>query len=172
MLQEVNVSQLVLIDETWAKTNMTRTYGRSESGTRLFQQIPNGRWQRTNVCSHCTTSFIAPLTIDGPISAELFLAWVKQHLAPPLKQCDIVVMDNLSSHKVNGVRAAVESVGAQLRYLRPEPNQIGVFNVQKITPNGAERTIDQLWKICGSAFDQYAEAECRSYFKHCGYRYT
>ncbi len=94
---------------------MTRTYGRSEIGTRVIQKVPNGRWQTTTfVGALRATGFIAPLTIDGPVNGELFLAWVEQHLVAHLKPGDIVVMDNLSSHKVKGVREAIENAGAEL----------------------------------------------------------
>ncbi|MBL8826068.1 MAG: IS630 family transposase [Planctomycetaceae bacterium] len=110
----------VFIDETWAKTCMTRTDGRSPIGTRLIEKVPSGRWQTTTFLGALRVDgFIAPLTVDGAINGELFLGWVKQHLVPALRPGDIVVMDNLSSHKVAGVREAIEGVGAELRYLPP-----------------------------------------------------
>lgn len=157
---------------------MTRTYGRSAIGTRLVQKIPNGRWQTTTFIGALrATGFIAPLTIDGPINGELFLAWVTQHLVPQLNQGDIVVMDNLSSHKVKGVREVIEATGAEARYLPPyspdlNPIELAFSKLKKLLRDGAERTIDKLWKLCGAALDEFTEAECRNYFKHCGYRYT
>jgi len=176
--QQIDPSRFIFIDETWAKTNMTRTYGRSAVGTRLIQKTPNGRWQTTTFLGALrATGFIAPLTIDGPINGQLFLAWVKQHLVPQLRRDDIVVMDNLSSHKISGVRDAIESVGAELRYLPPyspdlNPIELAFSKLKKLLRDGAKRTVDELWKLCGNILDQFTEAECRNYFKHCGYRYT
>ena len=116
----IDPAKAVFIDETWAKTNMTRTYGRSELGTRLVEKTPCGRWQTTTFLGALRAEgFVAPLTVEGGINGELFLAWVEQHLVPVLKIGDIVVMDNLSSHKVPGIRKAIEAAGAELRYLPP-----------------------------------------------------
>ena len=112
---QIDSDRLVFIDETWAKTNMTRTYGRSEIGARLLQKISHGRWQTTTfIGALSATGFVAPLTVDGPINGSIFLAWVQQHLKPVLYEDNIVVMDNLSSHKVRCVRESIESVGAEL----------------------------------------------------------
>jgi transposase len=157
---------------------MTRRYGRSPVGTRLVEKTPCGRWQTTTFLGALRCDgFIAPLTIDGTINGRLFLAWVEQHLAPALRPGDIVVMDNLSSHKVTGVREAIERVGAELRYLPPyspdlNPIELAFSKLKKLLREGAARTIDKLWQVCGSALDAFQEPECRGYFKHCGYRYT
>jgi transposase len=175
---EIDPEKFVFIHETWAKTNMTRTYGRSRLGTRLLQKVPFGRWQTTTFLGALRVSgFIAPLTIDGPITGPMFRSWVEQHLAPVLQPGDIVVMDNLSSHKVTGVREAIEAVGAELRYLPPyspdlNPIELAFSKLKKLLRDGAERTVDKLWELCGSILDQFTEMECRNYFKHCGYRHT
>ncbi|HEY1785743.1 MAG TPA: IS630 family transposase [Pirellulales bacterium] len=174
----IDPAKVVFVDETWAKTNMTRTYGRSELGTRLVEKTPCGRWQTTTFLGALRAEgFIAPLTVEGGINGELFRAWVEQHLAPVLKIGDIVVMDNLSSHKVAGVRQAIEAAGAELRYLPPyspdlNPIELAFSKLKKLLRDGAERTVDKLWKLCGDALDQFTELECRNYFRHCGYRYT
>ena len=175
---EIDPEKFVFIDETWAKTNMTRTYGRSRLGTRLLQKVPFGRWQTTTFLGALRVSgFIAPLTIDGPITGPMFRSWVEQHLAPVLQPGDIVVMDNLSSHKVTGVREAIEAVGAELRYLPPyspdlNPIELAFSKLKKLLRVGAERTVDKLWELCGNILEQFTEMECRNYFKHCGYRHT
>jgi transposase len=174
----IDPAKVVFIDETWAKTNMTRRYGRSPLGTRLKEQTPWGRWQTTTFLGALrVTGFIAPLTIEGPINGSLFLRWIEQHLAPHLKRGDLVVMDNLSSHKVAGVRAAIQAVGAELRYLPPyspdlNPIELAFAKFKKLLRDGAERTTDKLWELCGRVLDEFNETECRNYFKHCGYRYT
>lgn len=176
--EHIPPDKVVFIDETWAKTNMTRTYGRSPLGTRLTEKLPSGRWQTTTFLGAMRAEgFIAPLTVDGAINGELFLAWVQQHLAPALKVGDIVVMDNLSSHKVTGVRETIEAVGAELRYLPPyspdlNPIELAFAKFKKLLRDGAERTVDKLWDLCGCILEEFTEQECRNYFKHCGYRYT
>jgi transposase len=157
---------------------MTRTYGRSLIGTRLIERVPSGRWKTTTFLGALRANgFIAPLTIDGAINGSLFLAWVEQHLCPALRPGDVVVMDNLSSHKVAGVRNAIEATGAELRYLPPyspdlNPIELAFAKFKKLLRDGAQRTIDKLWDLCGRILDQFPEHECRGYFKHCGYRYT
>jgi len=174
--QQIDPATLVFIDETWAKTNMTRRYGRSRLGTRLTEKTPCGRWETTTFLGALRNEgFIAPLTVEKPINGPLFLAWVEQHLAPVLKPGDIVVMDNLSSHKVTGIREAIEAAGAELRYLPPyspdlNPIELAFSKFKKLLRDGAERTVDKLWSLCGRVLDQFTEAECGNYFRHCGYR--
>jgi len=175
---QFEVDRGVFVDETWAKTNMTRTYGRSLRGTRLREKTPCGRWQTTTFLGALRADgFIAPLTVEGAINGAIFLAWVVQQLAPALKRGDIVVMDNLSSHKVAGVREAIEAVGAELRYLPPyspdlNPIELAFAKLKKLLRDGAERTNEKLWELCGRILDQFTAQECRNYFQHCGYRYT
>jgi transposase len=174
----IDPSRVVFLDETWAKTNMTRRYGRSALGTRVVEQTPCGHWQTTTFLGALRAEgFVAPLTVDGAINGPIFRAWVEQHLAPTLSPGDIVVMDNLSSHKVTGVRAAIEARGAELRYLPPyspdlNPIELAFAKLKKLLRDGAERTVDKLWALCGQALQQFTEHECRNYFQHCGYRYT
>jgi transposase len=157
---------------------MTRTYGRSPIGTRLIQKVPCGRWSTTTFLGAMrSTGFIAPLCVDGTINGQLFKAWVEQHLVRELKPGDIVVMDNLSSHKVAGIAQAIEAVGASVRYLPPyspdlNPIELAFSKFKKLLRDGAERTTDKLWSLCGSVLDMFSETECRNYLKHCGYRYT
>lgn len=157
---------------------MTRTYGRSPEGTRLIQQVPHGRWSTTTFLGAMrSTGFIAPLCVDGAITGEVFKAWVEQHLVRELRPGDIVVMDNLSSHKVAGVVAAIEAVGASVRYLPPyspdlNPIELAFSKFKKLLRDGAERTTDKLWSLCGRALDLFSASECGNYLRHCGYRYT
>jgi len=108
--EHIDPTQVVFIDETWAKTNMTRRYGRSLLGSRVVEKTPYGRWQTTTFLGALRAEgFIAPLTVEGAINGPLFRGWIEQHLAPALRPGDIVVMDNLSSHKVTGIREAIAS---------------------------------------------------------------
>ena len=173
----IDPNRFVFLDETWAKTNMTRRYGRSPLGTRLIEKTPCGRWQTTTFLGAMrATGFVAPLTVEGAINGSVFRAWVEQHLVPTLNPGDIVVMDNLSSHKVAGIRAAIEAAGAEVWYLPPyspdlNPIEMAFSKLKKLLRDGAERTNEKLTRLCGKILDFFTEAECRGYFKHCGYRY-
>jgi transposase len=169
---------LVFIDETWAKTNMTRPRGRSLCGTRLVDKTPHGHWKTTTfVAALRASGLTAPLVLDGAINGVSFLAYVRQVLVPTLRAGDVVVMDNLSSHKKAGVREAIEAVGAKLLYLPPyspdfNPIELAFSKFKWLLRTGKERTVEALWNTCGQLLDRFTEHECRNYFRHCGYRYT
>jgi transposase len=110
----------VFIDETWASTNMTPRYGRCEKGKRLIAHAPFGHWKTTTfVAALRHDRLTAPCVFDGPINGEKFRAYVEQILVPTLAAGDLVVMDNLASHKVAGIRQAIEGAGAERRFLPP-----------------------------------------------------
>ena len=167
--------KLVFLDETWTKTNMTRLYGRAPRGQRLVDHSPHGHWQTTTFLAALRVDGLtAPLVVDGAINGELFLAYVRQHLAPTLQPGDMVVMDNLSSHKVKGVREAIEAVGAKLAHLplyTPDFNPIEVVfaKLKALLRKAKERTLEGLRERIGSLLDFFAPSECRNYFRHCGY---
>ena len=116
----VDPTRLVFVDETWAKANMTRTQGRAPRGQRLVAYAPHGRWTtRTFLAALRHNRIDAPCVIDGPINGVLFLAWVQQFLVPTLKPGDVVVLDNLGSHKGQAVRRAIRAAGAHLLFLPP-----------------------------------------------------
>ena len=169
--------RLVFVDETWAKTNMTRLRGRSPIGTRLVEHVPHGHWKTTTFVGAIRASgWISPLVVDGAINGKIFLAWVEQHLAQELKPGDIVIMDNLSSHKVKGVAQAIEAVNAQLLFLPPyspdlNPIELAFSKFKRLIRSAKERTVDSLWNKCGEVLDQFSGTEFRNYFKHAGYRY-
>lgn len=170
--------RLVFIDETWAKTNMTRPRGRAPIGTRLISAVPHGHWKTTTFLAALRTSGLtAPLVVDGAVNGEIFLAYVQQHLVPTLKTDDLVIMDNLSSHKRAGIREAIESAGAKLLYLPPyspdlNPIENAFAKFKWLLKSAADRTVDALWQTCGRLIDRFTPTECRNYFRHAGYRYT
>ena len=170
--------RLVFLDETWAKTNLTRPRGRSLCGTRLIARVPHGHWKTTTFLAALRTrGLTAPVVIDGALNGDLFLAYVRQHLAPTLRPGDVVIMDNLSSHKRVGVREAIEAAGAQLLYLPPyspdlNPIEQAFAKFKWLLRSSAERTITDLYRRCGQLLDHFHEPECRNYFRHAGYRYT
>lgn len=165
----------MFLDETWATTNMTPTRGRSLKGTRCVGRAPYGHWHTsTFVCALRSHGLRAPCVLDGPINGRAFRAWVEQALGPILHPGDIVVMDNLGSHKVAGVRAAIEARGAELRYLpaySPDLNPIeqAFAKLKALLRRTAARTVDALWSRIGTALDQFSAAECEHYIRHCGY---
>ena len=169
---------LVFIDETWAKTNMTRAYGRAPRGERLVDYVPHGHWKTTTFLAALRLNGLAaPLVVDGAINGEIFLAYVRQHLAPTLQPQDLVVMDNLSSHKRAGVREAIEAVGARLLYLPPyspdfNPIEQVFAKLKALLRKYGERTMDALWRRLGTLLDCFSQHECQNYFHHCGYVLT
>lgn len=157
---------------------MTRPRGRAPRGQRLLDKVPHGHWKTTTFLAALRCSGLtAPLVIDGGINGALFLKWVKQELVPTLRKGDIVVMDNLSSHKVAGVRDAIAVAGARVLFLPPYSPDLNpietVFSKFKwIIRSMKERSIEALWEACGKVSELFTEEECRRHFQHCGYRYT
>jgi transposase len=175
---ELDITRLVFLDEAWATTNMARTHGRAPRGQRLVAAVPHGHWQTTTVlCGLRHDGVVAPLVLDGAIDGPSFLAWVEQFLAPTPAPGDIVVADNLSSHKVAGVRQAIEARGASLRFLpshSPDLNPIELLfsKLQRLLRSAAARTVDALWTAIGQLLDQFDPTECANYLQHCGYAHS
>ncbi len=157
---------------------MSRLRGRSPRGQRLVEAVPHGHWKTTTFVGAIRASgWIAPLVVDGAINGQIFLSWVEQHLVRELQPDDVVVMDNLSSHKIAGVSEAIESAGAKVLYLPPyspdfNPIEMAFSKLKHLIRSAKERTIDALWNTCGSILEKFNESEFRNYFKHAGYRYT
>jgi hypothetical protein len=129
---DLDPERLVFIDETWASTNMARRRGRAPRGERIRVGIPHGHWKTTTfVAGLRRTGMIAPIALDGPINGAAFQAYVDQFLVPELREGDIVIMDNLGSHKGKGVREAIEAAGANLLYLPPYSPQPGLQSDRK-----------------------------------------
>jgi transposase len=172
---KIDPHRLVFIDETWIKTNMTRTCGRCRKGQRLRAKVPNGHWKTlTFVGALRLERLTAPCVIDGPINQECFLAYVEQCLVPTLKEGDVVVMDNLSSHKSNAVRAAIRKAGSKLFLLpkySPDLNPIeqAFSKIKTLMRAAAERTIEALWKRLGTLLETISPQECANYFANAGY---
>lgn len=117
---ELPAARLIFLDETWATTNMALMRGPSPRGQRCRGFAPAGHWRTTTfVCALSTQGLRAPLLLDGPLNAPAFLSWVEQFLVPELRPSDIVVMDNLSAHKVASIQAAIERAGVTVKYLPP-----------------------------------------------------
>ena len=167
--------RLVFLDETWASTNMTRTHGRCPQGQRLVMDVPHGHWKTTTfVVGLRVSGLIAPTVVDGAMTGDVFVAYVKQQLVPTLRSGDVVVMDNLSSHKRAAVQAAIESVGAKLRFLPPyspdlNPIEKAFSKLKAKLRSAKKRTIAELEQYLGEVLDCFSPAECENYFVSCGY---
>ena len=167
--------RLVFIDETWAKTNMTRRHGRCARGNRLVAKVPHGRWRTLTFLAALRCDRItAPCVIDGPINGETFLAYVEQILVPTLRAGDIVVIDNLGSHKGNAVRRAIRAAGAKLFFLPPyspdlNPIEQVFAKLKTLLRKAAERTSEATWKRIGILLASFTPHECANYLANAGY---
>ncbi len=167
--------RLVFIDETWIKTNMAPLRGWGPKGGRLKDYAPHGRWRTlTFVGALRASGFAAPCVFDGPINGVAFRAWVEQALAPALMPGDIVVMDNLGSHKGKEVRRLIRAAGAKLWFLpaySPDLNPIEqTFSRIKHAMRAAQRrTVDAVIHETGKIVLSISSAECQNYFRGAGY---
>lgn len=167
--------QLVFIDESGARTNLTRQYGRCRRGARLVAYAPHGHWKTTTfVAALRSDGLTAPMVLDGAMNGKAFLAYVQQVLVPTLQPGDLVVLDNLSSHKQTGVREAIESAEAKLVYLPPyspdlNPIELVFSKLKWLLRSAAERTVDALWSRLGDLMDHFPAQQCCNYIRHCGY---
>jgi len=168
----------VFIDETWASTNMTPRYGRCEVGKRLVAHAPFGHWKTTTfVAALRCDGVTAPCVFDGPINGEKFHAYVEQFLVPTLRKRDIVIMDNLSSHKAVSVRKAIEAAGAEVRFLPPyspdlDPIEQVFAKIKNTLRKLARRTLEGLWSGFAIAIEDFTSNECLNYLLHAGYGST
>lgn len=157
---------------------MARRYGRCAKGERLRASIPHGHWKTTTfLAGLCHDRLIAPLVLDGPIDGDSFRAYVEQFLAPALRPGQIVVMDNLSSHKVAGIREAIEAVGSRLLYLPPyspdlNPIEQLFSKLKAMLRKAAARTRDTLWAAVADVIPSLSARECQNYFSNAGYRHS
>jgi transposase len=174
----LDVRKLVFIDESGFRTNLVRLYGRARQGQRLVAHAPWGHWKTTTfVAALRHDRLTAPMVVDGPMNGRVFREYVRQVLAPTLSPGDIVVMDNLSSHKAAGVREAIEAKGAMLVYLPPyspdfNPIEMVYSKLKWLVRSVGPTTVDALWRFLGQALDRFSPIECLNYFRHCGYAAT
>lgn len=154
---------------------MVRVYGRAPRGQRLIGRVPHGHWKTTTFLAALRSDAItAPCVIDGPINGELFLAYVEQFLVPTLEPGDIVIMDNLGSHKGDPVRRAIEAANAMLLFLPPyspdlNPIEQVFAKLKALLRRAAMREIPALWKAVGELLQCFTATECRNYFANAGY---
>jgi len=157
---------------------MVRGYGRAPRGERCVGAVPQGHWQTTTfVGALRQRELVAPMVADGPMDGEMFRAYVDQCLVPALRPGDVVIADNLSSHKVRGIREAVAGVGATLLYLppySPDLNPIEKFfaKLKALLRKAATRSVDALWNEIGTLLATVTQEECSNYLASCGYIHT
>ena len=174
----IDPKRLVFIDETWTKTNMEPLRGWAPKGERLVAKVPHGHWQTmTFVASLRHDRIEAPWLIDGPIDGESFRTYVEKALAPTLKPGDVVIMDNLGSHKGEAVRQAIRSAGAKLFFL-PNTRPISTRSSNSspsskhLLRKAAARTLETVVTAIGELLDAYSAKECANYFTNAGYGQT
>jgi len=173
--RQVDPSRLAFIDETWTKTNMAPLRGWGRRGTRLIAKVPHGRWKTTTFLAALRHDRIdAPWVLDGPINGESFQTYVEKALAPTLRKGDIVVLDNLGSHKSKAVRQAIRSAGAKCFFLpkySPDLNPIEqVFaKLKHLLRHTAPRAPETLCAAIGQHLDAFTPTECANYFTNAGY---
>jgi len=175
---KIDPARLVFIDESWTKTNMTRTHGRCAAGHRLVDKVPHGHWKTLTFvaalrCDHIT----APCVFDGPINGPSFLAYVTQFLAPTLLPDDIVVTDNLGSHKGAGVRRAFRAAGAKLFFLPPyspdlNPIEQAFAKFKTLLRKATARSVTATCSVIGRLLKQFTPAACANYLVNAGYPST
>ena len=171
----IDTDRLKFIDETWAKTNMTRLRGRAPRGVRVVDKTPHGHWKTTTLIAALdNTGMLCSTVVDGPVNGDIFEAFVAQVLVPELRSGDIVVMDNLSSHKRKRTRELIEQAGAHLVFLPPyspdlNPIEMVFSKVKQLLRSLACRTKDALWHAMQSVLDKVTPADAENCFAHCGY---
>jgi transposase len=154
---------------------MTRRYGRCPRGKRLRMSVPHGHWKTTTLIAGLRNSgIVAPFVIDRPVNREIFETWVERILAPSLHKGDVVIMDNLSSHKGPRVRELIEAAGAELRYLPPyspdfNPIENAFSKLKALLRKVAARTIEALWTAIGELIELISPTECVNMFAATGY---
>jgi transposase len=154
---------------------MARLRGRAPRGERLRAGIPHGHWKTTTFVAGLRLDGIAaPFVLDGPINRDAFQAYVDQVLVPELRPGELVVMDNLGSHKGPAVRRAIEAAGAHLLYLPPyspdfNPIEHAFAKLKALLRKAAERTVSALWNRIGTLRETFTPAECANYFRAAGY---
>jgi transposase len=171
----LDTKHLVFVDETGTSTKMVRTHGRARRGQRLIGKAPGGHWKTTTFTAGLRCDgIVAPFVLEGPMNGESFLVYVQTVLAPSLSEHDIVVIDNLSAHKVAGVRAAIEARRAVLLYLPPyspdlNPIEMAFAKLKALLRKAAARTRDSLWDAIADVLSAFTPAECANYLAHAGY---
>jgi transposase len=173
--ETINPENIVFLDESGIKTNMTRIYGRSYQGTRCYDSTPNGHWETLTVLSSIRLNGKTECIIfDGAVDRKMFDEYIKQILAPTLRPGDILIMDNLSAHKSRICEKIVSSQGAQVKFLpaySPDFNPIENMwsKLKQILRGIKARTNEELLSSVGVALDMVTQSDAKGWFGDCGY---
>ena len=171
----IDPSRLVFIDETWAKTNMAPLRGWAPKGERLIGRAPHGHWRTMTFIAALRHNRIdAPFVLDGPVNGASFQAYVEKVLVPTLRPGDVVVMDNLGSHKGQAVRAAIRTAKAHLLFLPPyspdlNPIEQVFAKLKHMLREASERTVEATWRKIGALLERFTPKECANYLINAGY---
>ena len=175
-MSRIEPQQLVFLDESGATTEMTRRYGRAPSGERVRESTPAGHWSTLTLLGAMSPKgMLASMTVESATDGDVFLAYVDQVLCPRLRPGQVVVMDNLSAHKVPGVRERIEAVGAELLYLPPyspdfNPIEQCWAKVKQSLRSAKARTVEVLESAIAQALTSITPQNAAACFAHCGYR--
>jgi transposase len=176
--ESCDISKLVFLDETGAKTNMIRKYGRAKGGARCFDDAPGGHWKSmTFIAGLRMNALTAPWCLDGAMDGETFKTYLETQLVAKLRPGDIVIADNLPAHKVAGVSEIVEQAGATIAYLPPyspdlNPIEQVFAKLKKLLRKAMARSYETLWKTIGKLLPLFSKQECKNYFTNSGYGQT
>lgn len=176
ILAQIPLKNLVFLDESSASTSLARLYGRSPVGERLLGSAPAGHWLTVTMLAAIRIDGpIAPLLVDGPIDGTIFTTWIEQFLLRELRPGDVVIMDNVSSHKVPGIAETLLAAGHNLLYLPPySPDFNPIENmwskVKSVLRKLKARTFNELMTAMKIAIESIAKNDCVGFFDHCGYR--
>ncbi len=171
----IDARRLVFLDETWIKTNMAPLRGWAPRGRRLKAFVPFGHWKTlTFVAALRHDGIVAPFVLDGPINGVAFQRYVAELLAPALSPGDVVILDNLGSHKGKAVRDAIRAVGARLVFLPPyspdlNPIEQLFAKLKHFMRKAGERSVETTWRRAGALLDRFKPEECARYIANSGY---
>ena len=168
----------MFLDESGVTTEMTRRYGWALRGKRVREATPAEHWSTLTLLGALTSQgLLASMTVESPTDGDVFLAYLEEVLCPCLRPGQIVIADNLSAHKVDGVWERIEAAGAQLWYLPPyspdlNPIELWFAKLKALLRTARRRTVEELWETVGACLSLFSAIECRNYFRHCGYAAT
>jgi len=174
-LKDVRLSDIVVLDESFATTTFTRLRGRCRRDKRLYASVPHGHWKRLTILAAINTAgLVAAGIIDASTDAEVFRTFIADALVPALRPGKVVIMDNLSSHKVSGIRELIENAGCRLIYLPPySPDFSPIENifskVKQLLRSIGARDVPGLMQAIHEALSQITAADCENCFNACGY---
>jgi len=167
--------RLIFLDETGARTDMTRRHAWAPVGERALGRAPGGHWKTTTFLAGLTSNgLIAPFVLDGPINQAIFTEYVRQILVPELVPGDVVILDNLPGHKSAEAAALIRAKGAELIFLPPyspdlNPIEMVFAKFKTLLRKAAKRTREALWMTIGDLLDAFTPLECANYIRHAGY---